>query len=90
MSEVTQPEARGTDQRTDEDPVRGVQRDFPHYRIWREMAGAREPRYVAQARSLGARLHIVMTPDLSELRNALETAPAQLVSAPGRGPLPRG
>ncbi len=90
MSEITQPETRGPDQQTDEDPVRGIQRDFPQYQIWREMAGAREPRYIAQARSLGATLHMVMTPDLGELRNALETAPAQLVSASERRPLPRG
>lgn len=67
---MTQLEVRG-DQRADDDPVRDVQRDFPHYRIWCEMAGAREPRYVAQARSLGARLHMVMTSGLAELRHEL-------------------
>ena len=50
MSEMTRLEVRGTDRQVDDDPVRDVQRDFPHYRTWCEMAGARAPRYVAQAR----------------------------------------
>jgi hypothetical protein len=55
--------------------VRDVQRDFPQYRIWREVTGGREPRYVAKARHLGVRLHTVMTADLAELRSELAAAP---------------
>jgi hypothetical protein len=49
-------------------PSRDVQREFPRYRICREVAGTRNPPYVAQARNLRVRPHTVMTADLAELR----------------------
>lgn len=72
-----------------DNPVRDVQREFPHYRIWREMTGTRKPRYVAQARNLRVRPHTVMTADLAELRAELTGAPPP-ASAARCGPGPPG
>ena len=56
-----------------------IQLEFPHFRIWRELAGSRM-RYTAQRISPGQGLHTVITGDLGELRTALS---AGCPSAPG-------
>jgi O-methyltransferase involved in polyketide biosynthesis len=45
--------------------------EFPAYRIWREETPGRS-RYVARSRHQGLRPHTVVTPELDELREALE------------------
>jgi hypothetical protein len=57
-------------------PVDDLQQEFPRYRIWQEITGAREPRYVAQARDLRVRPHTLVTADPAELRAELAAAPA--------------
>jgi hypothetical protein len=52
-----------------------VQREFPHYRIWQEVRGTRDPRYAAKARSLAVKPHTVVTADLAELRAELAASP---------------
>lgn len=56
-----------------------IQLEFPHFRIWRELAGSRM-RYTAQRISPGQGLHTIITGDLGELRTALS---AGCPSAPG-------
>jgi hypothetical protein len=52
-----------------------VQREFPHYRIWQEVSGARDPRYAAKARNLAVNPHTVVTADLAEMRATLAASP---------------
>ena len=47
-----------------------IQRDFPAFRIWREMTGDRI-RFVARRRRPGTRPHTVVTSDAYELRAVL-------------------
>src|SRR5580693_6331471 len=47
-----------------------IQRDFPAFRIWREMTGDRT-RFVARRRRPGTRPHTVVTSDTPELRAVL-------------------
>jgi hypothetical protein len=47
-----------------------IQLEFPHFRIWRELAGSRM-RYTAQRMSPGQGLHTIITGDLGELRAVL-------------------
>jgi hypothetical protein len=51
-----------------------MQRDFPHYWIWRELGEDGRPQYIAKARSLTGRPHTVMTADPAELRVELTAA----------------
>jgi hypothetical protein len=65
-----------------------IQRDFPAFRIWREITGDRT-RFVARRRRPGTRPHTVVTSDTRELRSVLaensQPAPHALSSAePGR------
>ncbi len=52
------------------DALGHIQLEFPHFRIWRELAGSRM-RYTAQRISPGQGLHTIITGDLGELRDAL-------------------
>ena len=52
------------------DGLSDVRRDFPNYRIWREIVGYRV-RYAARGLRLGARPYAVVAADLGELRAAL-------------------
>lgn len=55
--------------------------EFPAYWIWREVTPGRS-RYVARSRHQGLNPHTVVTPDLGELRDALQ--PEQDPEAAGR------
>jgi hypothetical protein len=57
--------------------------EFPAYWIWREETPGRS-RYIARSRHQGLNPHTVVTPDLGELRDALQ--PGQDPPAAGRGP----
>jgi O-methyltransferase involved in polyketide biosynthesis len=63
------------------DDLAVVQAEFPAYQIWQE-EGRGQPRYVARSRSWRVSPHTVVTPDLNELRDALD--PAQ---GPERNPI---
>jgi O-methyltransferase involved in polyketide biosynthesis len=67
---------------TDEKPamdedLAALRADFPKFKIWEEFLPGRS-RYVARSMHAGVRPHTVVTPDLDELRAALEAA------SPGR------
>ena len=47
-----------------------LRKQFPGFRIWREMTGERS-RYVARSARPGLNPHTVVTGDLGELRTAL-------------------
>lgn len=55
---------------TPEADLLSIQRDFPAFRIWREMTGDRI-RFVARRRRPGTRPHTVVTSDAHELRAVL-------------------
>ena len=57
---------------TDED-LAALRADFPEFKIWEEFLPGRS-RYVARSVHAGVRPHTVVTPDLGELRAALEAA----------------
>jgi len=56
------------------DDLTVLRADFPAYRIWREETPGRI-RYVARSRHPGLNPFTVVTPDLGELRDALQSAP---------------
>jgi len=47
-----------------------IELEFPHFRIWRELAGSRM-RYIARRISPGQGLHTIIAGDLGELHAAL-------------------
>jgi hypothetical protein len=51
----------------------GLCREFPDFRIWREITGDRT-RYIARSLRLGTNPHTVVTDDLDELSGALRDA----------------
>jgi hypothetical protein len=53
------------------DDLTVLREEFPGYRIWLEKYPGR-PRYVARRRHQGLNLHTVVTPDIRELRDALQ------------------
>lgn len=55
---------------TPEAALLSIQRDFPAFRIWREVTGDRI-RFVARRRRPGTRPHTVVTADARELRAVL-------------------
>lgn len=57
-----------------------LQAEFPAYQIWRESVRGRS-RYVALRRGQGLGPHTVITPDISELRDALRPSRAKAVAA---------
>lgn len=57
------------------DQLAALRRDFPGFRIWREVIRDRT-RYVARSTCLGNSPHTVVTGDLSELRATLDQEPA--------------
>ena len=63
------------------DDLTMVQADFPAYQIWQEESRG-QPRFVARSRYWRLNPHTVVTPDLAELRDALDPAPG-----PGRDPV---
>jgi S-adenosyl methyltransferase len=65
------------------DDLASVEADFPNYRFWRA-AGRDRTRYVARTRYRGISPHTVVTPDLSELRAALDGTPARPQPAAGQ------
>jgi hypothetical protein len=72
------------------DEMTGLQAEFPAFRIWREDFPGR-PRYVARSRHQDLHPHTVVTPDLRELRAALQSRPtpdtaSSTPSAPSRLP----
>lgn len=66
------------------DDLTVVQADFPAYQIWQEQ-GRGQPRFVARSRYWRLNPHTVVTPDLAELRNALEPAPGPDCDPVGSG-----
>lgn len=63
---------------TDEDPA-ALRADFPGFKIWEEFLPGRS-RYVARSLRPGVRPHTIVTPDLGEMRAALEAAsPVRMV-----------
>jgi hypothetical protein len=56
------------------DDLTGLQAEFPAFRIWREDFPGR-PRYVARSRQQDLNPHTVVTADLRELREALQSRP---------------
>ncbi|HUY52882.1 MAG TPA: SAM-dependent methyltransferase [Streptosporangiaceae bacterium] len=65
------------------DSLRMLRRDFPHFRVWREITGDRT-RYVARRVHPGRGPHTVVTDDLGELRSALSKDEGRT----GAGPVP--
>jgi hypothetical protein len=71
---------------TAEDPsgaaekLAGLCREFPGFRIWREITGDRT-RYIARSLHTGTSPHTVVTDDLGELRDVLRAA--QTAQRPG-------
>ena len=57
--------------------------DFPQFRIWPEVAGARTL-YVARRLRRGTHPHTLVTADLNELRAALSEDPGLLEKAPAQ------
>jgi hypothetical protein len=57
----------------DDEALMKMQRDFPGYRIWREIIPGRTV-YVARSRHPAAHPHTVVTPDLRELHAAMTQA----------------
>jgi len=64
-----------------------IQRDFPAFRIWREMTGDRMS-FVARRRRPGTRPHTVVTSDTHELRAVLaeNSQPTQRTALSGTLP----
>lgn len=63
------------------DDLTRLQAEFPAYRIWREHLLGRS-RYVARSRYQGLNPHTVVTPDLGELRGALQPGQGTDAAAP--------
>lgn len=61
-----------------------MRHEFPQFRIWREVLGDREPRFVACRRYPGINPYTVITTEPAELRAALAASPAH--PAPGGPP----
>ncbi len=57
------------------DTLNTVRRDFPHFRVWREITGART-RYIARRAHPGSGPHTLVTSSLTELRTALSSEEA--------------
>lgn len=71
---------------TTEADLLSIQRDFPAFRIWREITGDRI-RFVAHRRHPSIRLHTVVTADLHELRVVLaDSSPRMLRVEPDAAP----
>lgn len=67
------------------DTLKAIRRDFPHFRIWREITGDRT-RYIARRQQPVPGPHTVVTADLGELRSALGSDAGQEDDHPA--PLP--
>jgi hypothetical protein len=64
---------------TSREELAGLRAEFPEFKIWEEFLPGRS-RYVGRSLREGMRPHTVVTPDLGELRSALEAGgPAQVV-----------
>jgi hypothetical protein len=70
------------------DEVTGLQAEFPAFRIWREDFPGRR-RYVARSRHQSLHPHTVVTADLGELRDALQSRPAPDTASSTPRPLSR-
>ena len=58
---------------TPDEDLAALRAEFPEFKIWEEFLPGRS-RYVARSLREGVRPHTVVTPDLGELRAALEAA----------------
>jgi hypothetical protein len=63
------------------DTLTAIRRDFPHFRIWREITGNRT-RYIARRQQPAPGPHTVVTADLGELRSALASDSGQEYDGP--------
>jgi hypothetical protein len=54
-----------------------LQAGFPQFRIWREISYGRD-RYIACSLLLSTRPHTLVTPDLGEMRAALENTQGKI------------
>ena len=73
-------EPPGSDTALADDPIPGLQEEFPCFRIWPERTCNRV-RYVARSLHLGLNPHTVVTDDIGELRAALR--PSRRQTCPG-------
>jgi O-methyltransferase involved in polyketide biosynthesis len=67
------------------DSLKAIRRDFPHFRIWREITGDRT-RYIARRQQPVPGPHTVVTADLGELRSALVSDAGQERDGPALPP----